>query len=186
MLSRIISALFVFTLIAHQQSALAEDDAHHHSPHVHGMASLNLAIENDTMIMQFKSPAYDLVGFEHDAETEEEIDAVEKVETILESPKEIFSFADAQCESVDIIVDTSSIKHDDHDDGHDHHDHDNDHSEILATYIFRCDTVDKLTTISTSLFDHFPSIEDIKVEWITDVQQGASNISKDTNEFSIR
>lgn len=42
---------------------------HQHGAHVHGVAKLDIAIEERTALVEFRSPAESIVGFEHKAAT---------------------------------------------------------------------------------------------------------------------
>lgn len=53
-------------------ASLWSQEAHGHKAHVHGVASLDLAIEGRTLTAIFESPADSIMGFEHAAKTPEE------------------------------------------------------------------------------------------------------------------
>lgn len=98
--------------------------------HVHGGATLALALDGDTLSVEFETPLYNLIGFEHAPRTDEQTQAVTRAEAALAEPGSLFVFnPEAAC-----TADAVSPVHlfDDHDHGHDdddHHDedHDGDH-----------------------------------------------------------
>ena len=108
------------------------------SAHVHGLADLTLAIENGALEIQLRSPAANLVGFEHKADTKEEIKSAKAAAARLAQPLSLFIFNGTKCEMLDTDVDVSAIldnehanddkgehekhKHKDH--KHDEHEHD--------------------------------------------------------------
>lgn len=53
-------------------ASLWGQEAHGHKAHVHGVASLDLAIEGRTLTAIFESPADSIMGFEHAAKTPDE------------------------------------------------------------------------------------------------------------------
>ena len=63
------SALMFYTYCV--PPALA-DGYKHHKAHVHGVAHLNMALENNELYIEFTSPAADIVVFKHEHKTEEE------------------------------------------------------------------------------------------------------------------
>ena len=60
------------------------------SAHVHGIATLNLAIEGDELGIEFVSPAGNIVGFEHEAVTEAERRAIRDAIEQLRKGNELF------------------------------------------------------------------------------------------------
>lgn len=102
------------------------------SPHVHGVATMTLALENKTLEIQLESPAANLLGFEHKAKKPEEKKKVAQTEALLQSPETLFLFKGASCEPKESRLDLSGIietAHSEHSDEHNHHDHVDDHSE---------------------------------------------------------
>ena len=232
--------------------ARAEGDwesGHNHEAHVHGVARLTLAVESDRLQIELESPAANLVGFEHQARTTEELHLVEQAESLLAEPDKLFTFSKSSCELERVLVDSEGVKksgddhhghEDDHHDGHhgrkddhhdddlhghrddhhedehhghkddhhddhhrahkdDHHDdnhhahHDEDHhevevshSEISANYLFHCHKMSKLDSVSVTIFDVFPGVEQIEVQWVTTTQQGGSTLNKKERTFYLR
>ncbi len=60
------------------------------SAHVHGIATLNLAMEGDELEIEFVSPAGNIVGFEHEAVTEAERRAIRDAIEQLRKGNELF------------------------------------------------------------------------------------------------
>ena len=81
-----------------------------HTSHVHGVAEITMVIENGRLEIEVKSPAMNLVGFEHKASSQKHIAAVNKAELLLSNPKNIFSFSDGQCKLINKSIDLSHIK----------------------------------------------------------------------------
>ena len=81
---------------------------------------------------------------------------------------------------------------DDHEEHHKkehHHDHDEHHeethSEVTVLYHFECDNVKKLSSIKVNLFDHFPGIEKLQTQWVTDNVQGGADLTKDSRTINL-
>lgn len=47
---------------------------HQHKAHVHGAATLNIAIEDRTAAVEFESPAESVIGFEHKARSASDLE----------------------------------------------------------------------------------------------------------------
>ncbi|MCH8530579.1 MAG: DUF2796 domain-containing protein [Saccharospirillum sp.] len=67
--------------------------------------------------------------------------------------------------------------HDDHGHGHDHdHDHDG-HSDVYTEWTFHCDNIDALTDIQVGLFEAFPNLTELDVQYLTEDKQGAAELT---------
>ncbi len=125
--------------------------------HIHGLATLTLALENEVFEIQIESPAANLIGFEHNASSPEEKQVVKQTETILKSPKRLFSFAGTNCKPTETTVDISGVMDSEHDQ-HEHHTHskghgDSSHSEITVSYHLSCKDTEKLNSVAIALFN---------------------------------
>jgi hypothetical protein len=93
--------------------------------HVHGEADLFLAIEGQKILIEWESPAANILGFEHHPNTSEQetilANAIEK----LQNYQTLINFTKADCQQVDMTikapfsVEHASDKHDEH--KHEHH-----------------------------------------------------------------
>ena len=117
--------------------ALAEGEKRELGAHEHGHSALNIAFEGDRVEMELIAPGADIVGFEHEAESAEDIAAVEQGEATLSEPLSLFGFASA----AGCVVEMASVHimgedHDEHGEhGEEHHaDHDEHHDEEHAEH----------------------------------------------------
>lgn len=163
--------------------------------HVHGISELMIVAEGDTLEIQFKSPAMNLVGFEHRARTSHDITTVEKAAATLRQHDALFLMSDANCKQTNTLVDLSKIidtdhhdnddenssndgKHAHHNEAHEtHEEHDGSHSEIIATYNYYCKERTSLPSITVKLFEFFTGIEEINTLWVNQTGQGAITLS---------
>ena len=176
--------------------------------HVHGLSELTIAMEGDSLEIQFESPAMNLIGFEHRASSNKDIASVKKAESILNQPESLFLLSGANCQQIKTTVDISSLieehdhhaeshknhkdhddheeheEHEDHDDHKDHDDHES-HSEMVANYSYSCKELTKLSSIKIALFDLFPGIHKINTMWVMDSKQGPATLTakKPTVDF---
>ena len=179
----VFSSIFVVSCLslAHAQQANL-------AAHVHGVSELNIVIGGNKLEMQLRSPAMNIVGFEHKASTEQQIRKVKQSEVKLNDHNALFSFSSGGCRLTQAKIDLSDlIEHkttekDAH--THDHHksdldhsqeqeDEHGDHSEIVAHYYYDCEDMDELSSISLGFFDVFPAMQQINGIWITTSGQGA-------------
>ena len=161
--------------------------AENQEAHVHGLAILTLALENDTLEIQFESPAANIVGFEHTAHSTEEKQAVSTAEAALKSPQLLFSFSGADCSPKETTVDVSNVTEDKHKHHHHKEDHsESNHSEIKANYRFSCQDAQNINSVSIDFFNQFPSIEKINVMWITGNGQGSALLTENEHSVSLR
>lgn len=116
------------------------------SAHVHGFASINLAIDDEELQIEFVSPAESIVGFEYEPSTAAERKAVADAIALLRDPEKLFALpASAGCELHEVEAERHAegehdehkhdehAKHDEHDDEHDEHakhdEHEDEHDE---------------------------------------------------------
>ena len=126
--------------------------------HVHGHATLSLAAEGESVEMELEIPAESVVGFEYAPESDADRAAVETATATLSDPAALFTLPDG------CTVASADVEH--HVDG--------DHAEFHATYAMTC--TGAFETIETSLFEVFPDLEEIEVEYATPSGQGAGEL----------
>ena len=109
--------------------------------HMHGAASMNVAIVDSSVFLEFNTPWNNLVGFEHAPSTDEQHAMVDDALKLLNNPDSLFTFVDGECALEKVELENSMAEdgdmHDDehgHDDEHkdEHHDgdgHDDEHKD---------------------------------------------------------
>ena len=211
-----------------------------HDVHLHGYAELTIALDSDLLEINFDSPAFNIVGFEHQPKSSKEIQRVRESQALLNSAERIFSFKGTNCnlKNSEVSIEnfagpkiiSREIEHDGHkvhpeeyhaheahaeqdhleNDGHEKHaqeihaennthenhaEHDGHesnnkqkehHSEISSSYVYECDAGEKLTVIGVSLIRHFPSLEKVKVMWVTNQRQGAVDLTENAETVVLR
>ena len=109
------------------------------SAHVHGIASMNLAINDETLQIEFVSPAESIVGFEYEPDTAAEREAVEEAIALLRSPENLFDLpASAECTLHEVEAERHAEgdhgEHDEHGEKHAEHDEHDEHEEKHAEH----------------------------------------------------
>ena len=156
--------------------AHAHDDDHNHDhahgtlgAHEHGVAKLNAVLDGNTLELELDSPAMNLVGFEHAANSDADKAKVAAVRQQLEQPLKLFGLpAAAGCKEDQQELESplfgDAPKADD--DGDDH-EHSHQHSDIGAHYQLTCANPDKLAQVDLApLFKAFPATQKITVQLI--------------------
>ncbi len=163
----------------------ANADRDHHATHTHGVAELTLAKENGELEIQFESPAINVLGFEHKPTTKAQNDAIKDALALLSSSSNAVLFnkdsSGKACEPVSAPVSLdgpagdSELEHThDHEEKHGDSNHESKaaHSEISVLYRFSCQDAQSLNSMTVILFEHFPGLEKINANWVTETQQG--------------
>jgi len=154
-------ASIMLTLPSHYAIA-SELDAHEH-----GSASLDIAIDTDTISMRFESPAVNIVGFEYDTDDDQQLLLIQQAKNNLSNFDAVFQLVgDASCQTVESSA-RWVTKHEEegHEEGHEEGPA-SEHAEFIAEYQLKCKQVDYLTAINVNLFEFFPGISDLDVQVI--------------------
>lgn len=185
------STLFIvfFSINIH---ANEENHEHrHHEAHVHGEAELNLLIDGMTIAIELKSPALNLLGFEHEPKTNEEKETVKQVNKKLSNYKNLISINDLNCQVAETeIVSPYETEHDEEHHGDKHHDEDHhsddDHGDYYLSYSLKCENTGKLKTIEIKLFDTFDGFETIEATWINQTDLGSAELSSEQKIIKLK
>lgn len=204
-------AVFLFMLFGMTSLGVAE--TRHHDSHVHGFGEMNIGVEGNNIMFELKSPAANIVGFEHAPETDQQKETVHEAVELLEKGDKLFVMSEkagCQLHEAHVESDMETGHHDEHHEGHgepheehgDHHkDHDGEHadhgdhgdahekesvhSEFAATYHFECSKPEMLKSINVALFEHFKGFEEIHVQLLTPKKQTAVTLTAKKNEISL-
>ena len=172
---------------------LADDHQHSLEAHVHGIGTLNIALENQLLELQLESPAMNIIGFEYQPTTAADIQSVKAAQNTLSNAAELFAFSPAaQCRLTSVSIENALLKGSgahDHDHDHDHESQpaaeiaEHQHNDISAHYQYHCATPAQLNSIDLAgLFKLFTQTEKIQVQLIVgDHQQGAELSAKNTS-----
>ena len=130
--------------------------------HEHGHVTLQVAVEGETVTIALEAPGENIVGFEHEATTDEQKSAVETARAQLGDAAAVF----AMPEAAGCTVRSSEVEL--HQEG--------DHNAFEASYSYTCSDVSALGSFDTKLFALYPSIEEIDVEYATPAGQGTQEL----------
>jgi hypothetical protein len=127
----LVQCLFLFSLF-NLSVGVAFAFEEEHEAHEHGHATLMLVQEKDELQLVFKSPAMNIVGFEHQPSSPEQHEKVDRAEKSLSKANSLFVInQQAQCVLEHAHVKSSLLEKSEHGDEHTNHaeaEHDN-HSD---------------------------------------------------------
>ncbi len=173
-----------------------------HGAHLHGVAELTVALEENAIEMMFTAPAASVVGFESEAASSEQLKAVEDARLVLRDPFRLVTFVGKKCDLIQAVVDLTAISssqkdehhghdegHDDHEEGHDDHeeghdDHDSadgeeSHSDIIVKYEFECSSDGRLKKLEFGPDELLFGLDKVNVMWVSESGQGAAEVTAD-------
>lgn len=182
-------------------SAMAQTERDLES-HVHGAAALNLAVTGTNVFVELSSPWNNLVGIEHQPETEAQKAAVTDAIERLNDPAQLFSFNGSDCTLVSADVDANmemgeheDEHHDEHKDehkdehdehAHDDHEDESSHSSVMAMYEYTCSNTENLSSIDATLFSVWSGFEKLTVQVLSDSGQSLVELTSDNTEITIK
>ena len=202
-------------LIALIATPAFSESAREMDAHEHGVGELNIAVDGDTVAMEFHAPGADIVGFEYEAKSAEDRAAFDAAVALLAKPLELFVLpAAAECsvtkasagleseedhDDHDHEEHASDEKHDEHDheehasdEKHDEHDHDDhaeteaSHTEFHAEYVLTCGNTDALSGIEFAYFDTFENALELEVQIISAAGAQAFEVERDAPTLDLR
>ncbi|MBU2893196.1 DUF2796 domain-containing protein [Colwellia sp. D2M02] len=149
-----------------------------HNAHQHGYAELTMIIEGNSLMVQILSPADSLLGFEHQAATEQELATLNRIKNNLASTNNILTLDNGDCRLIDTLIDTQAVdpKTQSHKATKPYNNRSSraeNHAEIEINYQFTCASISKVNNISLELFKHYPAIEQVRAIWIRENKQGS-------------
>ena len=154
----------------------AHEHEHEHSlaAHVHGIATLDIALEDQVLELQLHSPAMKIVAFEYQPRTAADKKKVRAAERLRTNQHTLFSLTPAAgCSLTSITLDNDLTEQHEHE--HEPKDTAKDqhvHNDITVQYVLKCATPHQLNTIDLAqFFSAFTATEKINVQLITEQAQ---------------
>ncbi len=157
--------------------------------HRHGYGQLQMAVQGGKVDLFFTSPAYNLVGFERQAQTpEEKARVVEIADWLGGNP--LIDTAPGSC-----VVMAGAVHHTGpagqpdedhhHDDEHHHDSEDEGHREYEVSQQLECEALIAGQAFSSPLKVRFPNLEVLTVEWVGEAGQGSIRLGEGESTFQL-
>ncbi|NMY37412.1 MULTISPECIES: DUF2796 domain-containing protein [unclassified Pseudomonas] len=177
---RLLLALpFALLPLAVVHAAQAHDHEHGSlAPHEHGVGTLNVALDDNTLELDLDSPAMNLVGFEHAATTDADKASVAAAKARLENPLTLFNLPPAAKCVVEAQELNSPLFDPAPEEGASKAKTEHHHSDVEAHYAFTCAEPGQLKNLDFgTFFKTFPGTHTFKVQLIGPNGQQAVNVS---------
>lgn len=162
--------------------------AHELGAHVHGIASLQVAVDEQTMTLDFSSPLDNLIGFEHVPTNAKQKAAVKKMVDSLNKAEQFFiPTTDAQCTLQSVKLDSLVLEpktSTDKKDASQHHEEERGHADIDGEFVFSCKQTGKLHDLEVRLFDAYPNLHQLKVEVASQKKQAGATLTTELRRVS--
>ncbi|MBI3903207.1 MAG: DUF2796 domain-containing protein [Nitrosomonadales bacterium] len=145
--------------------------AHELGPHVHGVASLQVAVDGNILTLDFSGPLDNLLGFEHAPRDDKQKAAVKNMVETLHHTDGVFAPSPAaNCTSVSVKLESSVLeaKLTSSNDGH---------ADIDGEYVFRCGHPENLHGLELKLFDSFHNLHQVEAQVAGPHTQTAARLS---------
>lgn len=126
-------------------------------PHEHGRVTINAALEGNELVIEFDSPAVNVVGFEHAPRTDDERAAVQAAATLLHNGRGLFGMPpEARCQ-----FEKTDLKAPQWEQGQqDEHEH---HADYEARFTYRCGSPGQLEWLQPTLLDKLRNVTEARV-----------------------
>jgi hypothetical protein len=163
--------------------------------HEHGVSLLNVAVEGERVLMELEAPGMDIVGFEHEATSEEDLARVEAATAALSEPLTLFvPAADAGC-AVESAEASLLEEHEGEEHGEEDHaeeaaaegegEGEGGHTEFRASYALRCANPKALDAIEFAFFEVFPGAEEVEVQLVSEGGSTAFEVGRDEPRLDL-
>lgn len=167
-------------------SAAATGAQAHPHAHTHGLLRLDVAIDPQSITLQFTSPLDNFLGFEHAPRTDAERRKVADMAAALKSADGVF-YVDpaAGCRVASVQLDSATLglgpaaTGKQAASGHDAH------ADIDATIVFSCDRAEAASFITLKLFEKYPHLHTIEAQVATAHRQYKRTLKADAPKLDL-
>lgn len=175
-----LTVVLASAILAPLHAAAADNPA----AHQHGHAELQIAMDNTTADVFLRSPAYNLLGFEHQPHSEQQRQQLAELKQWAVSTP-LINTEDGNCKVKDASFHSLWPETTSHHE-HEHQDEPgNGHSDIEITQSLTCNGLTGEKTLTTSLTERFPALEHLDVQWINASGQGSERLEAGEQQFRI-
>ncbi len=199
-------SIYYSLILSAMISVAAAEETRQVDKHEHGVGELNIAIEGNSINLEFMIPGADIVGFEYKAKSDEDISLVNTALTKFDDFNNIFTIPNtANCNLVEAEIainqgDDHSDEHDheeheeheEHDehDEHDEHEHEEHgeetHNEFVAHYSFTCGNVKEIDRINFTYFTTFPNSGELEIQFVSEMGSTSFEVEGDEPFINLK
>lgn len=154
-------------------------NAQEHGAHTHGEADVLIILEGTSLFITLKSPAVNLLGFEHAPHTDKQKQLTKEVVAKLQKAEHFFALTPAcvvKNNSVDFPfeLENTSTHHESTNGNHTSKEH---HHDVSLNVEWECKQTNKLE-IDIKIFEEFKGFNSITAQWIAFDRQNAAKLNK--------
>ena len=181
--------LSLYVVLSYSISTVLAEESRQVDKHEHGVGELNIAIDGSLAEFEFMLPGADIVGFEYEAKSDEDLAKIENALLVLENYENLFALTkNSKCVLADLDYHLSGEEHDEHadeehdehaDEEHEEHAEEESHTEFYAKYSFKCDNIKQLDKVEFSYFKTFPNSSELEVQFVSDIGSNAFEVEAD-------
>lgn len=151
--------------------------------HLHGVATLNVVVVDNAVVIEWRSPAANLLGFERPPHTADERRALQLALQQHDSHITLLSVVGAICNVVAVTVESPWPVEDEPEMESGHHPgHDDEHTELTARYQLECGG-DIPQGLEINAFDYYPALQVIELQWVLPTAQGSQRMTADQSRI---
>jgi hypothetical protein len=176
-------------VLSYSISTVLAEESRQVDKHEHGVGELNIAIDGSLAEFEFMLPGADIVGFEYEAKSDEDLAKIENALLVLENYENLFALSKkSKCVLADLDFHLSGEEHEEHageeheehaGEEHEEHADEESHTEFYAKYSFKCDDIKQLDKVEFSYFKNFPNSSELEVQFISDIGSNAFEVEAD-------
>ncbi|WP_177201190.1 ZrgA family zinc uptake protein [Neptunomonas qingdaonensis] len=170
-------------LVAVLSSFMLTSLVHAGQAHEHGVVTLDAVVEEKLLDVMLITPAVNVVGFEHAAETEaQKAEVIQAINSLKQGYQIIQLPRAALCllKEADVIQSLLESQHE-----HEHEE-EHGHADIRVHYQFVCAKPEQLTEIAVGLFDQFSMVESVRYQVVSPAGQKGGTLFSSRDEILIR
>jgi hypothetical protein len=173
-----------FLLLAVQALSAAEK-RHAHS-HVHGAAEINIVVEGKSVIVEFRAPAEDVMGFEHGAKSEGDKKKHDAAVKVLKERFAEMAILDKALNCAPGLAEVTVARTDAAGkDSRSSAKKGGEHREVRARHVFTCQSDPTGSRVRFGVTKFFPQIHELKVQVLSSDKQSGATIKKDKGEVRL-
>jgi hypothetical protein len=175
----------VFALGVAASAAMAQD-FEQHAVHEHGRVILNIAVEQNTLAVELEAPAVNVVGFEHEPDTDAQRKTVSDTVVLLQSGRGLFGVPRAAgCKLSETDVQTPQAT------GVEHKSADgaaktSGHKDYRALFSFTCANTAALTWIEPWILSKLRGVTEATVNVLTASKQSTEPVTSARARVALR
>lgn len=150
------------------------------SSHIHDEATANITLVDDSLTVELHLPAINVFGFERQPQNAQEQQIVTDRLKLLGQNHALMQLP-SSCYSSNIKILTDIQASDDHH----QHDHEiNEHSDITATYSYKCKNTNQIE-LTFILFNSLTSLQKVMVQFVSDNVQNSFTATQESPSITL-